>query len=257
MLASACQARTTVDIRLENDGGGSVEAQVRLDDEAAAAIPNLGEQLRTSDLKAAGWSVKGPKREGPDTVVTVEHGFSNPAQANGLLRQLGGADGPFRDFELRQSRTLAHTESQFTGRVDLSRGVQSLGDGVLQDRFGSPLGIDTNEIESSLAVDLENTFPVDIQVHLPGKVVKVTPPAQPKNGWTVPYGSVTPLEKSSEDLNTLPLTFVILAGLSALSALVIALLWKSDKYRPKHFPSRVGSGVRARDFLAGREKGGG
>ena len=56
-LLVACQVESLVSVNVEDNGSGSVEVIVELDDEASRIIGDIEKQLRTDDLVAAGWEV--------------------------------------------------------------------------------------------------------------------------------------------------------------------------------------------------------
>ena len=60
LVVSGCQVKTDVALKMNEDGSGTVKLTVTLDQEAAAQAPDLAQQLKTEDLKAAGWTIEGP-----------------------------------------------------------------------------------------------------------------------------------------------------------------------------------------------------
>ena len=78
-VLAGCQARVTVDTRVNSDGSGTVTVGVGLDDEAMAQVGDLGAQLRVDDLRSSGWTVTGPAREDDGTTwVRASKGFADP-----------------------------------------------------------------------------------------------------------------------------------------------------------------------------------
>lgn len=236
-MAAGCQARSTVEIDVGSNGSGSVEVVVELDAQAVAAIPNLAEQLRTSDLERAGWDVDGPElnEKSGMTVIRVSHGFHNAGEANGLLKQLGSRDGPFRDFRIEIDRSFSQTDVTFDGTVDLTQGIASFGDDVLRDRVGLPLGFDADEMSRSLGTDWATTFPVDIVVDLPGDTSRSPSTDPDSNGrWHASYDAATALHAESSARNVLPLALSGSGVACLFAAALVATLWKSDVYKPQH-----------------------
>jgi hypothetical protein len=234
-LLTGCQARSTVSVVSNSNGTGSVAVVVLLDREAANAIPDLKEQLQTSDLVKAGWTVEGPVDwEDGGKAVTVHHGFGSPEEATALMRRISGNGPPFVDFQMQQQRSLMHVDTTFSGKIDMKQGMNSFGDLGLTQSLGSRLGFDPNEIEKSLGVNWATAFPVDVQVSLPGKTAKAE----------AVYGQVVPINASASGPNTRPWAFFALSAASLIGCFLVLLLWKSGKYRPKHK-----KGVRARDLL--------
>lgn len=84
----ACEVRTSVDVRVEEDGSGMVEVAVGLDADALGRLPDLNDDgasdaadltalVRLDDLRAAGWDVDDPTPpSGSGTTATT---FAPPA----------------------------------------------------------------------------------------------------------------------------------------------------------------------------------
>lgn len=245
VVLSSCQARSTVDVDVAPNGSGSIEVELRLDEEAAAVAPKLSEQLRTADLTQAGWQIDGPDVDsGGDTVITATKDFDDTEEANRALGQIGDA---FRDFRIVEDRGFLRSAFGFQGTVDLSEGIDSLGDEQLRAAVGSAVGFDSQEMQRSLDKDWAASFPVEVAVHLPGDVQEVVPSRSQDDSWHPEYGKVTGLTVRSSSINTVPLSFFALALLTLLSTIVLAITWKSDIYRPQHRKKR--GSVRARDLL--------
>ena len=81
VVSSACQATIRIGVNANGNGGGRVSAAVVLDREATQAVPDLGQQLRTSDLLKSGWNVQGPTpTAGGGSIVTVSKAFRTPSE---------------------------------------------------------------------------------------------------------------------------------------------------------------------------------
>jgi hypothetical protein len=242
IVATGCQARTSVEIDVESNGSGSVAVTMRLDEDAAAAVPRLAEQLRTSDLQSAGWNIDGPDQDDAgETVIIATHHFGNAGEANVLLRQLTGETGPLSSLQMTQTKSFTSIDVEVAGVADLTRGIESFGDEQLKQRVGTALGFDPAEVTRSLGVDWAKTFPIDVTVDLPG--------GKTANAQLV-YGSATPVSAAASATNVWALTFSAFSVLLLLGAVLSAILWKSGKYRPKHRKKVGGGGIRARDLLA-------
>ena len=250
LVASGCSARAKLDVDVAANGSGVITVELRLDPDAAAAVPDLAEQLHKSDLEASGWKVSGPTKSGRDTVVKATRPFDDVGQANRLLAEVSGAGGVFRDLQLTQQRSLARVNTQFSGTIDLSDGLAVFGDSTLQTRTGFPLGFDVGEAQRALAVDPQRSFPVEVVVHLPGGQRESTPTIGENGEWQGAYGKAVNVSARANGWNVWPITFLVLAGLSALSAFAVMVLW--PKYRPRHRAKN--SGVRAKDLLQSRSE---
>ena len=223
-----------------------MSVELRMDAEAVAAVPDLERRLRADDLREAGWEIKDlEKEDNGETLLTAEHRFASPSEANAVLAQLGG---PFRQLTLDRKRSLARSTYTFSGSVDLTRGLDSFGDVELANRLGSPLGFDTGEMQAALDLDPQTAFPVDVRVDLPGRIQEQMPTPGEDDAWRLQYGSITELSASSSATGLQPLSYFGLAVLFAIAAIVVSRLWNSGRYRPQH--RRTGSGMRARDLLA-------
>lgn len=235
ILLSGCQVHSTVAVTSNSNGTGTVSVTALLDKEAANAVPDLKEQLQTSDLVKAGWTVDGPSdtKDGGKQ-VSVHHDFGSSEEATALLRRISGNGPPFVDFQMQQQRTLTHVDTTFSGKIDMTQGVSSFGDLGLRQSLGSRLGFDPNEIEKSLGVNWATTFPVDVEVRLPGKSTKAS----------AVYGQVVPISATATGANTRPWAFFAMSAAALIACLLVLLMWKSGKYRPQHK-----KGTRARDLL--------
>ncbi len=231
MVLTGCKVETNIDIDVDKDGGGEVAVQVNLDEEATRAVPDLAQKMSVDDLRATGWTVDGPSVSEQMTTLSVSHSFDTPEQANALIDQLDSAGGPLRNFRVEQSRSFTKLDSHVSGTVDLSKGVASWGDPILQERAGTALGFDPKELQNSLGVNADEMFPVFLSVSLPGRSTTYMPTAN--NGkWTLAYGQVHELDARSKGLNVQPLTSFGIALFLLVAAVVIFLVWKP--YVPMH-----------------------
>lgn len=229
------------------DGTGVVALQVKLDKEAAAAVPDLAKDLRTGDLVTAGWKVDEPKVSNGITTFGVHRSFDGAAQANALIGELTGPTGAFRNFQISQSSHTASVDTSFSGSADLSKGIDSFGDPGLQQRVGHLLGFDSKELQSSLGIDWQTQFPVEVAVRLPGGNRQSSPATGDDRSWVLQYGQVSHLEASASGVDSRPLVYVTLAVLCLAGLLVVLWKWR-DSYRPRH-GQHGGKGISVRDFI--------
>jgi hypothetical protein len=246
VLLTGCQVRSEVRVDVNSNGSGAIAVVAHLDKEAANAVPNLKDELQTSDLVKSGWSVDGPDADGDGKTVTVRHGFDSPDEATALLQRLSGNGPPFVDFRLLQERSLQHVDTTFSGKIDMQQGVSSFGDLGLTQSVGSRLGFDANELEKSLGVNWPMTFPVDVVVHLPGGNVQRIPATDSSGAWHATYGQTTEINAKASGVNARPLVFFGISAAALLASVLVLLFWRSGKYHPRH---RSSGGVRARDLL--------
>jgi hypothetical protein len=161
--------RTEIEVRVDEDGGGLVSVAVTLDKEAFDKISDLDAQLRTEDLEATGWKVTRPSPT-PDGGVRLaaEKRFTRPEQLGGIMSELTGADGPFRDFKLERTHSFGKTTYKVRGTADLSKGVEAFGDDELRVALGGPaLGQSPEALELQAGRPLSEAAPFELRVQLP------------------------------------------------------------------------------------------
>jgi len=223
--ASACQATVRVGIDTGTDGSGTVVVRAQLDREAAAAVPNLAQQLRTSDLGKAGWVVVGPTPAADGAVVvTASKPFRNAAEASAAVGEVSGRTGPFHDLAITQKKSLFETRTAFRGTVDLTCGLRCFADPQLQQELGgSPdLGIDPAKLQAGTGVILDRLFRFEVAVRLPGSVQSSNAPAQAGNGaqWQPKLGDKATLLATARAWNIGHIALAVFAALTVLVAAV-------------------------------------
>jgi hypothetical protein len=224
---SACQATIRIGINANSHGGGTVSASVLLDKEATQAVPDLGQQLRTSDLLRAGWRVQGPTPvAGGGTIVTATRAYRNPTEAMQIVNDLSGPTGPFHDFHFRQRRSFFSTSTSFSGNVDLSCGLRCFGDAQLQQQLGGDLGVDPAKLQRQSGVILDRLFKFEVAVRLPGSLRSSNAPGQAGNGavWQPKLGDKATLTATARAINATRIALVAVAVVAALVVVVVLLL---------------------------------
>ena len=138
VLSVACQAKATVEVRVKGDGSGDVRVSLAVDADAAKRLPPPADLVSAVDLRTAGWTISAPevKSDGSFTLA-LDKSFSNVAQANQLLGQLSGPDGPFVGLHLSRAKGFSSTRWRLTGSVDLSKGADTFGDAGLIAALGN------------------------------------------------------------------------------------------------------------------------
>jgi hypothetical protein len=200
-----------------------VSASVSLDKEAAQAVPDLAQQLRTSDLLKAGWKVVGPSPvTGGGVNVTATKPFANNAELAQIVNDLSGPTGPFHDFHLRQQRSFFSTTTSFSGRVDLTCGLRCFGDPQLQQQLGADLGIDPTKLQQQAGVILNRVFKFQVAVRLPGSLQSSNAPAQAGNGavWQPKLGDTATVSANARAVNTLR---IVLLAVGAVIVIIAAV----------------------------------
>src|SRR5439155_12877724 len=155
--AGACRVTTIVGVDARADGSGTVSVAVGLDRDAVARAGGLRERLRVADLRRAGWTVTGPTRERDGyTWIHASHAFAAVDELRPLVAQVAGAGGPLRDFRLSRRRSFFRTRTGFSGAVDLTAGLGSIGDeGLRRALGGTAAGVSAAELQRQLGVALD------------------------------------------------------------------------------------------------------
>ena len=124
LALSACRVDVNVNVSMADNGSGAVAVTVETDAEVVARAPGLADDLRLTDVEAAGWTVEGPTvTPAGGLTVTLQHPFSTPEEATALVASLSGTDGPLRSVAF--SRTV--TERAVTYRVTGSGRLNGVG----------------------------------------------------------------------------------------------------------------------------------
>lgn len=225
LVAAGCRLELDVNVTVDEDGGGSVEVVVGLDEDAVRRIGGDVEAvMAVDDLVDAGWTVDGPTLEQDGvTRVRIERRFADPEEAGAVFAQIAGEEGPFQDFAVTKDDGFAESRWRFSGRVDFRGGLEAFGDeGLAAELGGEPLGQTVEEIEEQLGDSLSRLIQVRVSARLPGDV---TSNATTKAGngavWQVGFGEDA-IELEAEGTQRRTLTLV-LAGVAALCALALLL----------------------------------
>jgi hypothetical protein len=226
LLCSACQVTIAVGIDAKQNGSGVVRAGVGLDDDALHQIPDLAQQLRVDDLKKAGWTIVGPRKEHDNrTWVRATKAFANPAGAAKAMTELNGPSGPFKDFHLNVKHEFLRTKSSFSGTVDRV-GAKGLADQRLQQQLGGA-GVDTNVLEQQLNQLIDRTLRTEVVLSLPGSISS-NAPTEISGGvlWHPKAGEQAHLAASSTAWNLRPIIFGAIAVVLAIAAIVV---WRRSR----------------------------
>lgn len=252
LALTGCQVHTTVAVTARPDGHGSVTVTVALDPAALAAIGGkaaLAGQLRTADLTAAGWTVSGPgPGPGGTTVVAVNHGFSDLAQASALVGEVAGS-GPSGERPFRLAVTTRHTywatTTALTGTVDLRCGLACFGDSGLQSSLGSPVGADVGPLSQAARQSPGQLLTFEVTARLPGHL-RSSNALMSSGGllhWTPKLGAVESLTAETRMVQTGRIHAVegAIAGGAALVLLVLLwLVWRLWRRRRRSRRDRAG-----------------
>jgi hypothetical protein len=170
VLLGGCQTDVTVRVNQITDGSGEVTVSLLLDREAVEQAGDLRSTLRTADLESAGWSVTGPVPRPPGGFVeyTVSKPFRNAGEAQLILTELSGEEGPFAQLVIDRTRSPLRVVSSITGEVDLTKGYDAFGDEVIARQFQSEskLGLSALDFTNRYDKPLEELVPLHLEVTL-------------------------------------------------------------------------------------------
>lgn len=172
LVATSCQATAAVDLQIEPNGQGTLSLVVTADQDMVAAAPGLAESLSLSDAQAAGWQVS-PVAPDPQGRLQVRlwHDFDTPEEANLLLGQLSGTDGPFRGLRVARERDGGRSTWTLDGTLELVNGLSSLADaGLIQLAQAAPFQQDL----AASGLTLDQVFLVTFRVTMPGTIDSTT-----------------------------------------------------------------------------------
>jgi len=174
VLLAGCRADTTVTLRVDRSGAGSVRAVVRLDRAAVVALqaghPRVEDAVRLDDLRRAGWSARWRTVGDPPSsaTLTLEKPFATPDGAASVVEELAGPDGPLREVRVARDAGAFTTRTSLSAVADLgglSSGVAS--DAELSRRL-SAAGIDPVELDRRMSEGLGSAARLKVRVELPG-----------------------------------------------------------------------------------------
>jgi len=176
----ACRVDAGVELTVKPDGTGDIEVTVTADHEVVAAAPDLATDLRVDDLTASGWTVDGPTPTDDGGLrVVLTHPFANIAEANAILTQLSGPNGPLRDVAVDVTDKSGDVEWTLAGTLDFSSGLDALADPQLAELMGSDDWLAMLASQDASPADLAG---VRFRASLPGTRINA-------DGTTLPPGS--------------------------------------------------------------------
>ena len=190
-----------------------MHAAVGFDDEALAQVGDPATELRLDDLRQAGWTVHGPRKEKDGlTWVRAAKRFGTVDEAGRVAAELSGPSGPFRDMRLQRSRSFLKTKTTLTGVVDLSNGLAGLSDPDLQAKLGdADLGLDVDGLRRRFGPGADDAVRVRFEARLPGHA----------QTWEPKLGEQLRVESRAEAWNLVPVFGAAAALVFAAAALVV------------------------------------
>lgn len=190
LAVASCQATAAVDLQIQPNGQGTLSLVVTADQDMVAAAPGLAESLSLSDAQAAGWQVSPVAPDGQGRLqVRLWHDFDTPDEANLLLGQLSGAEGPFRGLKITRDRDGGRSTWTLNGDLVLDNGLSSLADaGLIQLAQAAPFQQDL----AASGLTLDQVFLVTFRVTMPGTIDSTTGVQDVSTvQWTAPLDGST------------------------------------------------------------------
>jgi FMN phosphatase YigB (HAD superfamily) len=231
LLLAGCQVDTEAVVVLREDGSGTVTVTVTLDPEAAAQVPDLGEQLAVDDLTRAGWEIAGPQTvDGGGVQVEATKPFATPDEGAAVLAELTGPDGVLTEIELTIENSFGRTTSSFSAEADPSGGIVGLADDALIQVLGDDLGGQLARIEAETGATADEQATLTLTVQLPGA----------RESWALAPGTeATTLDLEHQQLRPVPIALaagavvLLVVGLILLVVRIIAMA-RDHRYRRRY-----------------------
>jgi len=172
VLLAACRVDTTVSMKVERNGSGSISVTIVADEDIVAQAPKLSTDLNFGDLTKAGWKVIGPERTDEGGLrVTLTHNFDNETQATALLTQLNGNRGPFREVKVTREGKSRDSVWKLSGRLEVTGGLQAFADDQLIQVVGST---PYEQTVKEAGLDLGKAVGLQFDATLPGDIKSTT-----------------------------------------------------------------------------------
>jgi hypothetical protein len=214
---AGCKVDATVNVAARADGHGTVGVAVVLDKAAYSQLLDANDTINVADLTKAGWRVDAlrPRPDG-GAHIAATHPFASPADAERLVAQVGGADGPFTSFHLRHDRSFFTTKTDVDATIDLRQGIDTFTDGRFRELIGGTnIGLDQTRLEQRLGGAAADEFAMDVTVELPGDV-RTTRHAR--------LGTVTELRAASTRTNSSVVALVAVSAISTILLIAVGIL---------------------------------
>ena len=229
-------------VRVESDefGAGRIAVTADLDRNVVAAVfpkassaqsesvtstDAAASRVRIDDFRRAGWEGPGIVRQSDGSArFSLFHRFSSVEEANALLRQLSGPNGPLAGLRITRSRSPWSTTISISGPGDFRSGLSSFGDEQLSSVTGNgPFGVSEAEVVRQASGDsLDSLFALRVDARLPTA----------ERSWKLASGAATPVA-----LSVSKTSWATIAGTAAAAlALVVfvALQLRSSRSRGAH-----------------------
>jgi hypothetical protein len=176
VLLAGCRVDTRVEIKLQDDGSGTLQSTITFDADAVDQMGGaaaLEQTVPLSDLRSAGWTITPFRRgTGGTTVITFSHPFINQRDLAQRIVDLAGPRG------ILQHPNIVHDRGWFSSHdaVSIVIDVRTPAVGIVNDTALAArlraAGTDPAQLEAVLAVQLKSALHVSVIIHLPGGLTK-------------------------------------------------------------------------------------
>ena len=172
LALSSCRVDQSISLNVKPNGSGTVTVVVTADKAIVDKAPSLSQDIRTDDLKKAGWEVTGPtKTKTGGLTITLSHAFNTPTEATAIINQVSEERGPLHDMLLTRSGKDTNSTWTLAGRLEVTGGLNSfIDDAGLQLLDVSPYASEVSEA----GLDLGDAVGITFSASLPGKVDATT-----------------------------------------------------------------------------------
>jgi len=172
VVLSSCRVDQSISLNVKPNGTGSVTVVVTADKAIVDKAPSLAQDIRTDDLKKAGWKVDGPtKTKTGGLTITLTHSFDTPTQATAILKQVSETRGPLHDLVLTRSGKDTNSKWALAGRLEVTGGLSSfIDDAGLELLDVAPYAAEV----ADAGLDLGDAVGITFTAALPGDVDATT-----------------------------------------------------------------------------------
>lgn len=184
-LLSSCRVDQSISLNVKPNGTGNVIVVVTADKDIVAKVPSLAQDIRTDDLKKAGWTVDGPtKTKTGGLTIQLTHEFNTPTEATAILGQVSESRGPLHELVLARSGKDTNSTWTLTGRLEVNGGLNSfVDDAGLELLDVSPYAAEVSEA----GIDLGDAVGITFAASLPGEIDSTTGIEKDKTvTWQIP-----------------------------------------------------------------------
>ena len=219
-LLAGCHVGVDIDVRMTEDGAGTVTITVIADKAIVDRAPGLAGDLRLDDVRAAGWTVDGPSAT-PDggLQIVLTQPFSTPEQANAILASVNAAGGPLMGITFARTRGDDATTFTLNGTLQITGGLDAFSDADLLAVVGAtPYA---NQLAAA-SIAPNDAATVTFRASLPGDVQSTTAPAGGPLTWVAPAdGSAVDVATTTIDEDPTN----VWAGPASKAALIALVVW--------------------------------